>query len=321
MPVKEPLPALLSTFTVIAMKKTCSVSILFLVVLFLSSCTFFFGINVEEDISLNLLPAWQTESVFENPDSVVFDPIAQILIVSNINGPVMKRDGNGYLSKVALNGVVLDHKWLIGLDAPKGLALKDNTLYVADITSLAVIDLTSGLMNTYPAPGSKFLNDVTIDSQGRVYVSDLYTNTIYIFTGDQLSVWLRDKRLASPNGLFAAGNTLYVGSWGVRTCGLETEIPGHLLAIDLANKKIRDVGDGSPLANLDGVEGLGDRGFLVTDWMQGRLIHLSRDAKIVETITLAQGSADLEVLPEDWELVVVPMMNDNVLKAFTLPLP
>ncbi len=302
------------------MKKTCPVIIPLLACLFLPSCTSLFGMNIDEDISLNLLPAWETEAVFDNPDSVVFDPIAKILIVSNINGKAMKKDGNGYLSKVALNGVVLDRQWLTGFDAPKGMALQGNTLYVADITSLAVIDLTSGLIQKYPGQGAKFLNDVTIDNKGRVYVSDLYTDTIYIFANDELRVWLRDKRLASPNGLFVEDNTLYVGSWGVRKCALETEVPGHLLPIDLDSKKVSDVGSGSPLANLDGVEGLGSRGFLVTDWQQGSLIHLSRGAEIIETITLAQGSADLEVLPEDWELVVVPMMKDNVLRAFTLPI-
>jgi hypothetical protein len=233
----------------------------------------------------------------------------------------MKRDNNGYLSKVALNGVVLDQKWLTGLDAPKGMALAENTLYVSDITNLVVVDLTSGLMKKYPAQGAKFLNDVTIDNRGRVYVSDMYTDSIYIFTDDKLSLWLRNRRLASPNGLYVEGDTLYVASWGVRKCGIETEVPGHLLQISLESKKIRSVGDGSPLGNLDGVEGLGKRGFLVTDKTLGRLIHLNRQSEIVDTIPLRPGSADFAVLPADWELVVVPMMDDNMLKAFTLPIP
>lgn len=303
------------------MKKTLLVVILVWLTLLVSSCTLWFGVNIDQEASLGLQPAWQTEAVFDNPESVVFDPVAKILLVANVNGPPMKKDGNGYLSKVALNGTVLDHKWLTGLDGPKGMALQGNTLYVSDITSLAVIDLSSGEMRKYPAPGAKFLNDVTIDKQGRVYVSDMYTDAIYIFEDNQLSLWLRTKRLASPNGLFAEADTLYVGSWGVRKCGFETEVPGHLLKIDLATKRITDVGDGSPLANLDGVEGLGARGFLVTDWQQGVLIHLSPEAKIIETLTLSQGSADLEVLPADWELVIVPMMKDNYLKAFTLPIP
>ncbi len=305
----------------ISMKKSCSVITLLVACSFLSSCTFFLGINNDNDIALHMEPAWQTEAIFENPESVVFDPVAKILLVSNVNGPPMKKDGNGYLSKVALNGVVLDRMWLTGLDGPKGMALHENTLYVADITNLAVIDLSSARMKKYQAKGSKFLNDVTIDKKGRVYVSDMYTDTIYIFTGDQLKVWLRTSRLASPNGLFAYDNSLYVGSWGVRRCGLETDVPGHLLKVDLDTQKISDVGNGSLLANLDGVEGLGRRGFLVTDGVEGSLIHLSTQAEIIETIHLGRGAADLAVLPADWELVIVPMMRDNLLKAFTLPVP
>lgn len=303
------------------MKKSSAMMSFWVLCLFLPSCTFVFGVNIDDDNALNLEPLWQTEAVFDNPDSVLFDPVAKILIVSNINGPAMKRDGNGYLSKVALNGVILDRTWLTGLDGPKGMALQDNTLYVADISTLAVIDLTSGLVEKYPAPRAKYLNDVTLDSNGRIFVSDTYTDTIYLFNGKELQVWLRDKRLASPNGLFAEGDALYVGSWGQRTCGLETEVPGHLLKIDLATQKIQDVGSGTPLANVDGVEGLGSRGFLVTDSARGLLIHLSAEAEIIKTIALAQGPAGLEVLPPDWELMVVPLTKSNTVKAFTLPLP
>ncbi len=285
----------------------------------LSGCSVLKKNNAHKDLSLHLQPAWQTEAVFDNPESIVFDPVAKILIVSNANGPAMKRDGNGYLSKVALNGVVLDRKWLTGLDAPKGMALKDNTLYVADIRSLAVVDLSSGLVKKFKAKGAKFLDDIAIDSAGRVFISDLYTDTIYIFEDNQLQVWLRDKRLASPNGLYVERDILYVGSWGVRKCGMETEIPGHLLQIDLHTKEINYVGENPQLANIDGVEVLGSRGFLITDRVQGSLLHLNRDGELVQTLAVGEGAADLHYLPEDWELVVVPMAKDNKIKAFTLP--
>lgn len=303
------------------MKKCRAASPWLLALLLLSACALTPGPPGARPAALNLRPAWVTEAVFDNPASVVFDPVARILLVANVNGPAMKKDGNGYLSKVALNGIVLDRHWLTGLDGPKGMALRDNTLYVADITNLVVIDLTSGLMEKHPAPGAKFLSDVTIDHQGRVYVSDTYTDTIYRYAGNRLDVWLRDKRLASPNGLFAQGDTLYVGSWGVRTCGLETSEAGRLLAVGLATKEITAVGDGAPLGNLDGVAGLGERGFLVTDQVRGTLIHLGQQGEVVETLALGQGAADLVVLPTDWELVVVPMSQDHVLKASILPVP
>ena len=301
------------------MKITYIPFILLLTMLPMSGCSVFKANHAYKDLTLDLQPAWQTGAVFDNPQSIVFDPVAKILIVSNANGPAMKRDGNGYLSKVALNGVVLDQKWLTGLDAPKGMALHGNTLYVADIRSLAVVDLSSGLIKKIKAKGAKFLDDIAVDRAGRVFISDLYTDTIYVFEDDQLQVWLRDKRLASPNGLYVEGDTLYVGSWGVRTCGMETAIPGHLLQIDLHTKKINDLGENPQPANIDGVEGLGSRGFLMTDRVQGLLLHLNHHGELVETISVGEGAADLHYLPEDWELVVVPMVKDNVLKAFTLP--
>ena len=295
-------------------------AILILFCFLVSSCTFLTSPS-EKNMSLHLQTAWKTGAVFDRPDSVVFDPVAKILIVSNVNGPPMKRDGNGYLSKVALNGVVLDQKWLPGFDGPKGMALVDNTLYVADIKSLAVVDLTSGLITKYPAKGAKFLNDVVLDKKGRVYISDLYTDSIYIFADGKMDLWLRNKRLASPNGLLVDDGYLYVASWGKRRCGLETEVPGHLLRVDLESKEISDVGAGSAMGNLDGLAGLGERGFLISEWSKGELLHLGKEAEIIESIKVEKGPANLEYLPEDWELVVVPMSSGNYLQAFRLPLP
>lgn len=298
------------------MKKTPCIISLFLVWPWLSSCFFFSGINSEEVITLHLRPAWESEAVFENPASVVFDPVARILIVANVNALPRQKEGRGYLSKVALNGRVLHRHWLTGLNAPTGMAVQDDTLYVADMTDLAVIDLTSGRMQKYPAQDARFLKDVAIDSQGRVYVSDMQTDTLYLFAQDQLTVWLRDEDLASPTALFVEGNTLYVGSRGCAT-----EAAGSLLKIDLQSREIRAVGTGSLGMRIDGAQGLASGDFLVTDALQGSLIHLSGEGEIMETLALAPGAADLAVLPEDWELVVVPMMQDNVLKAFVLPLP
>jgi hypothetical protein len=143
----------------------------------------------------------------------VLDPDAGVLYVSNVNGQSTEADGNGYASKLSLKGEILEKKWAGGLDAPKGLALHEGKLYVSDITKLVVIDTANGkIVASHDAPGSSFLNDVTAHKDGRVFVSDMMQNQIWMLDGDQLTLWLEGEALENPNGLNAEDDRLLVVS-------------------------------------------------------------------------------------------------------------
>ena len=86
--------------------------------------------------------AWQATGL-DAPESVVFDADAGVFYVSNVNGEANAADGNGYISKLSLQGEIEEKEWVTGLNAPKGLALHDGMLYVSDIDELVVISLTS----------------------------------------------------------------------------------------------------------------------------------------------------------------------------------
>ena len=122
----------------------------------------------------------------KNPESVVYAPKQNVLFVSNIDGKPDQKDQSGFISKVSpSNGSIIELNWITGLNAPKGMAIYDNNnsssrLYVSDITDLVEIDIGSGkIIKRFNAPGSTFLNDVALDDQGNIYVSDTVTNTIY----------------------------------------------------------------------------------------------------------------------------------------------
>ncbi len=108
---------------------------------------------------------------FQNPESALADTATDTIYVSNVAGGPGDRDGNGYISKLTLDGKATAEKWVTGLDAPKGLALSGGKLYVADLDKLVEIDVASGTIVTkHEAPGAKILNDVTVDGEGRVYI-------------------------------------------------------------------------------------------------------------------------------------------------------
>ena len=252
---------------------------------------------------------------FEAPESALPVKAENLIYVSNVNGNPTDKDGNGYISKVSLDGKMVAQKWVTGLDAPKGLALAGDKLYAADVDKLVEIDTKTGAIVTrFEAKDAKFLNDVAADTMGNVYVSDMATNTIWRLSGNKLEVWLKDDALISPNGLLVDGNNLIVASWGVMTDGFATKIPGHVLEVSLSEKKIRDLGIGKPVGNLDGIEALDKNSFIVTDWIAGMLFKISRDGEAKVLMPLAPGSADLGYIAAD-NLAIIPMMKDNKLIA------
>ncbi len=55
---------------------------------------------------------WETEKVFELPESVIYDPKNDVLYVSNITDHPFKKDGTGYISKIGLDGTIIKKKWI-----------------------------------------------------------------------------------------------------------------------------------------------------------------------------------------------------------------
>lgn len=255
---------------------------------------------------------------FEEPDSVSYNARSNALFVSNINGDPMAKDGNGYISKLNPDGSIRRLKWITGLDAPKGLAFFGYFLYVADIDQLVVIDKRKAMIRTrYHALSSKSLNDVAVDNQGRVYVSDTKGNAIYRLAGGRFEKWVADDRLMGPNGLKVVGNELWVASWGRIVRGLTTSVPGHLMTVHIDTKTIRNVGSGYPIGHLDGLEPIGAGEFLVTDWVEGGLLAVDRFGVSRVLTDLESGSADLGFIPALGQ-VVVPMTAHGSIVAYQL---
>ncbi len=282
-----------------------------LVLLILS--LFFFCADAEAAPKL----LWETKGLAQ-PESVVVDPATGAIYVSNIVGAVMQKDGNGFIAKLNGEGKIVTRQWVKGLDAPTGLALYDRTLYVADVDRLVAINAASGeIIKRYPAKGATFLNDVAVDPEGTVYVSDTPTNTIWRLKDDSFEPWLANDKLNGPNGLLVLGDSLIVASLGrIPGVGQKQELAG-LSAISLKDQSVSPLGSGKPIGNLDGLALLQPGVFLVTDWAAGALYRVDSKGKADLLIDLNQGSADLTYLP-DKKIVLIPMMLDNSLVAYRL---
>jgi hypothetical protein len=279
--------------------------LLFCIDLFTISC------NSKKEESTLTVPSltlkWETDTLLTTCESIIYDPTNDVIYVSNIAGNPRIKDGNGSISKVGLDGKITEARWITGLDAPKGLGLFNNTLFVADIDRIVEIDISSSaIKNTYPVDSAKFLNDITIDAQGRVYASDSDKRNIVILENGKTSIWL-DSLSSGPNGLLVEENRMLMVLWN----------PMTLNVIDLTTKEV--IAKTDSLENPDGIEPVGDGGYLISSW-NGQVNYVDANwarTRILDTRNPRVSAADIEYI-QSKNLLLVPTFNGNTIRAYEL---
>lgn len=282
---------------------------------------FFFLIQISglslAQTSSSFVELWSTKPVFDQPESVVYDILRKSIYVSNVNGKPGEKAGNGYVSLVSHDGSIEKLKWLEGLNAPKGMALRGTQLFVADIDQLVVVDVEKAqVIKRFSTNTDSFLNDVAISSDGTVYVSDTINNAIYFLNKGEFSIWIKDERLEWPNGLYVDNNSVFVGSWGRADKSWKTEVPGHVLKIDINDKSILDFGGKKPIGNIDGISKKSDSSVIVSDWLSGKMSIVQDDGYSGIILNLKPGIADF-ILIKSISMLIIPNMNSGTLSAYT----
>jgi DNA-binding beta-propeller fold protein YncE len=197
---------------------------------------------------------WESDAALKTPESVRFDARRQVLYVSNIDGEPWVADGKGSIAKLGLDGKVIAAEWITGLDCPKGLALSDDGkwLYAADMGGIVVMDVAAGkIKNKIAIPDTLQLNDL-VNDKGTLYISDSKGRKVYKVKDGKPSVFLDEKVLKGPNGLFVHKGSLYVLD-------------------DNALSKVNKDGSLTRIASdmpggVDGLEHVKGDDFLVTAW-------------------------------------------------------
>lgn len=261
---------------------------------------------VEEIKKPTLNFKWATDTLLTTSESVIYDKKREILYVSNIAGVPDSVDGVGFISKVDLDGKIAELNWVSGLDAPKGLGIYGDKLYVTDLDKIIEIDIVTGeIAKSHVVEGAVFLNDIAVDPNGKVYASDSRQGVIYVLENDQATMII--DSLAGPNGLLHDNDKFLVALWNEKT----------LNTFDLETKEMTLVTTG--IENPDGIEAVGDGSYLVSSW-QG-MIHLVNDdwtkVLLLDTSGEKIGAADIEYIPEK-NLLLIPTFYKNGLMAYEL---
>lgn len=260
---------------------------------------------------------WTVQDM-RTPESVYLDEGSGYLFVSQINGSPTERDGNGRISKLGLDGSVVNADWFTGLNAPKGLRSFAGTLWVADIDEMIGVDVASAKeIARVKITGAQFLNDVAVGTDGTVYASDMMGNRIYAVKDGKAEVFAEGEQLEYPNGLFVDGERLIVGGWGKPEADFSTKVPGRLYMLDLKTKQ-KTLITKLPLGNIDGVEQEARGGFLVTDYIAGKLIQVSPTGESHVIRTFKPGLADHTFLYAQGDILIAPHMNENTVAAYDI---
>jgi sugar lactone lactonase YvrE len=248
-------------------------------------------------------------SGFQNPESVVHDPIADVYLVSSVGGNPMVVN-HGFISRVSPQGAVLELKWIedgvngATLHGPKGLWLHRGALYVADVDTLRIFDRSTGaplgavaMPNPF-APNPLFLNDVVVASDGTVYVTDNRNSGIFTVDPEgQPSVLAAGPQLGNPNGIVLdEGNVSWVTFFGheVRRTTRSGKV---IMEAPLPAADVSKLGLPPGALFLDGYCRF-NGSLLVTSWVTGKVYRIGRSGMELETIAQFVSMLDNPASPD-----------------------
>jgi len=266
---------------------------------------------------------------FLTPESVLHDPVQDIYFVSNINGGPTTKDNNGFISRVRPDGAVENLKFIEGghggvtLNAPKGLAIRGDTLWVADIDMVRSFDAKTGAPRdsvSLAGLGAVFLNDIAIAQTGALYITDtgirfddvgnmLHPGPDRIFrigSDRQVTVAVRGDTLGRPNGitLDSVGKRFIVVQFGGRS----------VLAWKPGDKAPSVIAKGP--GGFDGVEIAGSR-MLVSSWTDSTVSSYETGQE-VKVITGVPSPADIGYDAKR-KRVLIPVFSGNRVEIWQLP--
>jgi sugar lactone lactonase YvrE len=272
--------------------------------------------------------AGATDSM-KTPESVRYDADLDAYFVSNINGNGSQKDGNGFIARVdaantsTMTMFVQGGKGGVTLNAPKGMAIVGDTLWVADIDAVRAFNKRTGApvvtVDLRPMKAT-FLNDVVAGPDGSIYVTDTGVrfdanggmthpgqDQIFKIVGRKATVAIKsDSALKAPNGIAwdGANGRFILGPFNDKAVSAWKDGDSTVTAI------------GTGPGGYDGVEVLRDGRILVTSWADSSVQVLANGAfrKVIGNVP---GPADIGVDTKR-NVVALPRFEAGRVEYFTI---
>ena len=268
----------------------------------------------------------QTVGGFKFPESAAYDPKGKVLYVGNFGGEKLapgEKDGLGYISKVGLNGKVIEERWVPAkggeaMNKPKGIWIRGERLWVTDIDGVWIFDLKSKKGRKLALPGVVFANDPAVMDDA-LYVSDNRSDKVVKVTPADFLNAKNPTVTEVVAGMGIMPNGVYATRVGILLFGgfVAPDKPRGVYALGISGQ-VKQVTD--PIGRIDGLYEMADGSLLFTDWNTGSLSHWSDKGGIKALASGFKGPADFAVVPgEGGSLtVVVPDLVQSHLRFIHL---
>lgn len=244
--------------------------------------------------------AWVAEGEFCDPETVISLPDGNLL-VSNVC--VSRPQVNGFLTLLSSEGEAIDWRVVDGLDAPLGMTMLGNRLYVIDKNRLKVFDWPEYKLQKITDLDTTVANDLAVAPDGTVYVTDTAKHKVIRLLPDgSQSVLTGEAQFKGANGIAIAGSDLYVGGQ-------------RLWRLSLPDGSVETLGP-AWLADIDGIE-LEPDGTIQLTPVAGPLVRYrgENDIEIIEGPGISSANHGYDA---GLGLALIPTGYDNTVIAIRI---
>lgn len=228
----------------------------------------------------------ETDQILDFGEAFALSEDGSFLYVTNVIGGPFERDSKSFVSRIDLEGNMLEREWISGnMNAPKDICRYGGKLYLADLSEVVVIDIASAsIEKKIPAEGANTLHNMTVNEKGVVYCSDMFSGTVYRLEDSVLVPYVTGLGYAA--GIYAEGDDLYLltssGFGGgffagpnASQGGERPQMPSGKL-VKIAADNTQTVLTESISAMGNGITKIKEGEFVVTDWT-GKMYYVNAD--------------------------------------------
>jgi len=232
------------------------------------------------------------------PESIDFDPVNnRYLIANSSNGKIMQRSSNGTISQF-VGGISPN---------PYGIEVVGTTVYACCSGKVLGYDLTTGLQVFSVNLGATFLNGITHDNSGNLFVTDFSAKKIYrINIATQAFNVFAQNLTQSPNGIIydAPSNSLVFVSWGstakIKRCSLLDSTVTTILT--------------TSYTNIDGIARKSNGDFYISTWGTNSVYKYNNDFTTTPILIVSGLSSPADIYYNDLtDTLAIPNSGNNTL--------
>jgi sugar lactone lactonase YvrE len=260
------------------------------------------------------------------PESVIHDTGQDVFFITNINGNPGARDGNGFISRMKPDGTIDSLHFVMGgrggatLNAPKGTAITGDTLWVADLDAVRGFSRLTGapLATIEFGPRARFLNDLAVGPDGKLYVSEMgvatndagqmsptgLDNVFRIGDGHRIESIMTRSKVPMPNGITPHGGGLLIGSYSEPDVREWREDADSVVTVGRAS------------GTVDGIGVLDDGRIVASSWDDSTVAVVGTSP--TPLITGVAAPADFG-LDRKRHRMLIPQLTENQLVIWQLP--